>query len=251
MTENGCCIYGIVHASPNLPADLTGLADAPVRLVTVGRIAAVISTMPMSGPRPIRKHIAAHHHVLRELNETRPNLPLAFGTTAVTEADIAEVLACHADALATQLDRLGGAVEMGLRVSWDVENLFTYLVERHPDLAIARERLEAEQASHAERLAAGEIFADILARERDANADIVRKALESIAREIEHGPLQSDADVVNVACLIDRHAVNRFEEEVHAVADQFAAEFVFSVSGPRQPNSFSPIELDLNFRRAA
>ena len=100
-----------------------------------GPIAAVVSDLPDKKVRPERRRLAAHHEVLRRLMADHTVLPMAFGLIADGPESVHRILRLNRDVFDEQLERLRGKVEMGLRVNWDVPNIFEYIVASHPELA--------------------------------------------------------------------------------------------------------------------
>ena len=101
----------------------------------------MVSRIGAGKVRPQRANLAAHHRVLRDLAEQRPVLPVVFGTVAGGEEELRGLLRRNHDALAGLLERLRGKVEMGLKVYWDLPNVFEYFVATHQELEAMRDRL--------------------------------------------------------------------------------------------------------------
>ncbi len=79
-------VYGITAAShPPLPEGMGGVGDParPVRVLTEGELAAVVSDAPR-GLRPKRRELLAHQNVLAEIGAGGCVLPMRFGSVAPT-----------------------------------------------------------------------------------------------------------------------------------------------------------------------
>ena len=68
-------------------------------------------------------------------------LPMSFGIIADGREDVERILDANGAALGERLQFVHGRVEMGLRVSWNVPNIFEYFVSTHPELRDLRDRL--------------------------------------------------------------------------------------------------------------
>ncbi len=90
--------------------------------------------------RPERRHIAAHQAVLKRLMEDETPLPITFGVIAEGAKEIKRILSLNRKSFAEQLRRVQGKVEMGLRVTWDVPNIFEYFVNTHAEIRAARDQ---------------------------------------------------------------------------------------------------------------
>jgi hypothetical protein len=106
----------------------SGVGGANVEFIAEGSLAAVVSQLGTEKVRPQRANLAAHHRILHDLAEQRPVLPVAFGTITGDEEQLRRVLRRNREALAGLLERLRGKVEMGLKVYWDLPNVFEYFV---------------------------------------------------------------------------------------------------------------------------
>jgi len=104
-------------------------------------VAAVVSNLSSDKIRPERSRLSAHQQVLKKImTETTP-LPMAFGILAENPQAVRKMLSRNQHAFLVQLNRVVGKVEMGLRVTWDVPNIFEYFVNTHPELRLVRDRL--------------------------------------------------------------------------------------------------------------
>ena len=68
-------------------------------------------------------------------------LPMVFGVIADGPESIRRILRINRGVFQEQLDRLRGKVEMGLRVTWDVPNIFEHVLAIHPELAAYRDQV--------------------------------------------------------------------------------------------------------------
>src|SRR5437762_740217 len=128
-------------------------------------------------------------------------LPVRFGTMADSESGVRALLSRnHAD-LVRQLGRVRGKVEMGLRVTWDVPNIFEFFVEHKPELRAERDRLFARrgEADRDERIELGRMFERLLEEERDAFTGGVEEVLTSCCTEIKHNQPRNEREVMNLA----------------------------------------------------
>src|SRR5664279_159687 len=127
--KSGKYLYAIVTAPGERTYDFAGIDGAPVYDVVNDRI------------RPERRHLAAQQTVLKGLlSRADAMLPMAFGMIADGPKAIQKILSRNHAAFIQQLQHVAGMVEMGLRVSLDVPNIFEYVVNTHPELRTARDR---------------------------------------------------------------------------------------------------------------
>lgn len=247
-------LYAIVPregALPEQPAQdhgSDGLNGRAVYCIAHGPIAAVVSDVPETKFRPERRHLAAHHHVLKSLmDEGCAVLPVSFGVVAEDSRALRKILSLNEDAFHNELEHVKGKAEMGLRVVWDVPNVFQYIVDIHPELRGLRDRLfrGGREPTQDERITLGRRFEQLLEQDRAAHTMSVREVLEKVCFEIRDNEPRDETEVMNLACLIGRDSQGAFEEAVLEAAKLFDDNYAFDYSGPWPPYNFVDVELEL------
>lgn len=231
------------------PADFAepGIDGAPVRWLSAGTLAALISRTTRSRLRPERRNLSTHNAVLKWVMQDSSVLPVAFGVVATDEAALVRALRDHQAEIMAQLDRVEGKVEMGLRVMWEVPNLFEYFVNLRPELRAARDATVGDQQgpSRDEMIELGRLFTELLTEERDRHYERVAEVLGRHGVELKRNPTRNERDVLNLACLIPRAAQAEFEQAVTEAAAGFDASFTFDFNGPWAPHNFVELNLRL------
>jgi len=213
-----------------------------------GQIAAIVSDLPNQKIRPERRRLAAHHDVLRQLMAGHTVLPIAFGVVADGPEAVLRILRINREAFAEQLDRVRGRMEMGLRVTWDVDNIFEYMVALHDELRALRYRIfrGGQTPSQDDKIDLGRTFDRLLNASREMDRERISEALEPHVVEIQTNPPRSGRDVTNLACLVERDQQLGFEQAVLKVARRFDNNFAFDINGPWPPHNFVEIALQLS-----
>lgn len=246
--KSGRYLYAIVPASEERAYGLAGINGADVYIIANGRLAAVVSDIPNEKIRPERRHLAAQQAVLKGLLAVaNAMLPMAFGIIADGPQAIRKILTRNQKAFLEQLQRVAGMVEMGLRVSLDVPNIFEYFVNTHPELRAARDRFLGtyRNPSQEDKIELGRMFDRFLNEDREAYTEKVEEILSCYCREVKRNKCRNESEVMSLACLVPREAQGRFEEGVFAAAKLFDNNFTFDYNGPWAPHNF--VELDLQF----
>jgi len=244
--KRGRYLYAIVPASGEGQYGVAGIDGLPVYTISNGRVAAVVSDVPNDKIRPERRHLAAQQAVLKGLLAAAgAMLPMAFGIIADGPKAIQKILSRNQEAFLKQLQRVAGMVEMGLRVSWDVPNIFEYFVNTHPELRTARDRFLGpyHNPSQEDKIELGRLFDRLLNEDRETYTEKVEEILSQYCKEIKRNKCRHEGEVMSLACLVQREAQNRFEEGVFAAAGLFDNNFTFDYNGPWAPHNF--VELDL------
>ncbi len=240
MADTGCYVYAVIDDPTERIYGPIGLDGSAVYSVPQGPVSAVVSDVPNRKVRPERRKVAAHHQVLKTLMGARAVLPMAFGLIADGPGAVRDLLVRHQDGFAAQLDRVRGHVEMGLKVTWTVPNIFEYFLATTPALRELRDRVFAPGAAPGPdaKMEVGRQFDRALTARRDQAAAVVEAALAPACSEIKGDPPKAEAEVMTLACLVPAAAVAAFEEAVTAAAARFGGEYAFALSGPWPPHSF-------------
>jgi len=240
-------LYAIVAGGEARSYPSLGIDGNDVYAIDGGRVAAVVSGLAGSRIRPQRANLAAHQAVLKRLMADTTPLPMAFGTIAASLEAIRGILVRNQRAFQEQLLRVAGKVEMGLRVAWDVPNIFEYFVNTHTELRLARDRLlgARHEFTQEEKIELGRMFDRLLNDDREDHTRKVQRALAPVCAEFKANQCRGEHEVMNVACLVRREAQEEFSAVVFAAARLFDNSFTFDYSGPWAPHNFVELELDL------
>ncbi len=247
-TARGRYLYAIVDgASDGQTFDYPGMDGSTVYTIGDETAAAIISDLPNQKIRPERRRLATHHAVLKELMAEHTVLPMAFGLLADGPEAVRRILRINHDAIAEQLDRVRGRVEMGLRIAWDVPNVIEYMIELHEELRSLRDQVfrGGRTPSQDDKIDLGRAFDRLLNASREAHLERVTAGLDSHCVEIKSNPPRSEREVLNLACLVERDQRQAFEQRILLVARRFDNNFAFDINGPWPPHNFVDITLQL------
>jgi hypothetical protein len=220
---------------------VSGVGGARVRVLSLGRIAAVVSDLEDEGLTVTRENVTAHNRVnARVLARVTP-LPFRFGTR-VAEAELAGYVAANEAALLASLARVRGCVEMGVKIRAGEKAKVKGQKTKEGD--------EAAAGEEAARVGRGTAF--LLAKRREILGDealMVRAEelaawladrLSDLVRETDARLSPSESLVVRAAHLVGRERVAEYQERVRAMGGERGG-LQFLTSGPWPPYSFSRI----------
>lgn len=246
----GKYLYAIAPRTQDRTYDVAGIDGANVYSVSNGVAAAVVSDCSRQRVRPERAHLAAHQGVLKRLMLEGTVLPVAFGIIADDLEAVRQVLALNQDAFREQLARVAGRVEMGLKVVWDVPNIFEYFIDHHAELRTARDRLLGgnREPSQEEKLELGQFFEQLLNEDREAHLERIEEALASCCEAIKRSTPRQVREVANLSLLVGQQRLKELEEAVLAAAKLFDNNYAFDLNGPWAPHNF--VEMNLHLDRA-
>jgi hypothetical protein len=242
--RTGWYLYGITVADP-ISYSRDGVGGAAVELIVEGPLAAVVSRLGAGKVRPQRANLAAHHHVLGDLAEGRPVLPAVFGTVSGSDAELRRVLRQNQVEFTRLLHRLRDKVEMGLKVYWDLPNVFEYFVATHQELEAMRDRLfrPGRVPTIEEKVELGERFVALLGQSRQRHAQRVKEALAGCCVEIRSIDPGEERMILKLASLVERDRQEQWEQGVKRAASLFDDHYRFEYNGPWPPYNFADVEL--------
>ena len=246
-SQTGLYLYGITVAA-RLMRPMSGVGGAAVELVVEGSAAAIVSPLGGGKVRPQRTNLAAHHRILHDLADERPVLPVVFGTITGSEEELRRVLHRNRDALASLLERLRGKVEMGLKVYWDLPNVFEYFVATHQELESMRNRLfrPGRTPTVEEKVELGERFVSLLRQARERHTRRVTEALTAYCVEVRGIDPGEERMILKLACLVEKERQEHWEEGVRQTAMLFDDHYRFDYNGPWPPYNFADVDLKLS-----
>jgi hypothetical protein len=245
-SSTGLYLYGITIAD-EMECPTGGVAGAEVETIVEGQLAAVVSRLGAGRVRAQRANLAAHHRVLHELADQRPVLPVVFGSVTGKEDALRRLLRRNYDVLVSRLQRLRGKVEMGLKVYWDLPNVFEYFVATHQELEGMRNRLfrPGRTPTLEEKVELGERFVSLLQQARERHTRRVEDALTPCSVEVRAIDPGEERMILKLACLVARDRQAQWEEGVRQAALLFDDHYRFDYSGPWPPYNFTDVDLEL------
>ena len=243
----GKYLYAFIAGAQALDFEISGIDDGKVYLIEQGGVCAVVSDVPNIKLRPERRRLAAHQGVLKRLMEQTTVLPVTFGVVADDPQAVENILITNRDVFFEQLERVFNKVEMGLRVTWDVPNIFDYFIQIHPTLRAARDRFFGghREPSQEDKIELGRMFNRLLDEDREKYTDDVEEVLGQYCFEIKSNKCRVENEVMNLVCLVGRDDEARFEDGILKAANLFDNNFSFDYNGPWAPHNFVDINLDI------
>lgn len=241
-------LYALCTADDSKPNyNLRGLESAAVYAIDQDGLRAVVSDTLSTRLRPERRNITAHQAVLHALTEEGTVLPMRFGVIARNAEAVQKLLAANQQDIKEHFTRLNGRVEMGLRVSWDVSNIYEYFVARHPILSETRDEIWSNNPStknqRDEKIRLGNLYEALRTADRKESTEKVKEVLFDYCEDIIENPLKKEKDVMNLACLVERQRLDEFARGVFEASKLFDNVYLFDYTGPWAPHNFVTLDL--------
>jgi hypothetical protein len=228
--------------SEALVEGLAGVGGAPVRLLSLGRLAAFVSETEDDPVSVTDENVLAHNRVnVAALAGSTP-LPFRFGARAERER-LAEYAATNEAALVAALARVRGCVEMSVKIMEKTQG--------------ARRKTQEGDEAGRKTNGAGVVAAQVgrgtaflLAKQRElSGAETLKTRAEEVAAWLAAGVSgvareqaarvnPSEAIVVRAAHLVERARIEQYKERVRELSGKRVG-LHFLTSGPWPPYSFS------------
>ncbi|GAA2768774.1 hypothetical protein GCM10010103_78170 [Streptomyces paradoxus] len=194
-------VYGIIRAShPSLREDLDGIGDPPrpVRVLRQGELAAIVSDAP-DQLRPKRRDLLAHQRVLAEAGAGGVVLPMRFGSASPDDDTVTRVFGERAEHFLERLRALDGTAEYNIKANHDEEAVLRVIMADHDDIrSLAEANREADGGTQEQKIRLGEMIAAAVQAREATDAELLRQALEPIAKAVSSGP-QSTGWLANLS----------------------------------------------------
>lgn len=238
------CVGNAASLSPERIAMQSRGVDGPdvkVRTIEYDDLAAVVSDAPTMVYAITRDNLLAHQRVVEESMRYSDVLPVAFGTVARGDRDIREhLLRREHDGLQDQLVYVRGRVELGLKILWNRDRLFTEIADEWDDIRSLRDQIadRPPDSAYFQRVQLGELTSAAIEEKRGRDADAILDVLRPLAVDLEVKRPLIDMMVLNASFLVDKDQVGAFDAQVQQIGALHAERLVFQYVGPLPPYSF-------------
>lgn len=243
----GSYIYGIIPAGTRIPEGLDPVpgagAEGGLGLVTHGRIAAVVSDVPVDRALGTRKDLMAHEAVLNAIAAETTVLPMRFGAVVTDDDAVAdELLAPHQDYFVRAIEEMTGHTEFRLRGDYEQDVVLGEIIDADPEIARLREAVAGvdEDAAYYDRIKLGEAISHALDRLRADDAQAAVDALAPFAVATEVKTAGGENGAVHLAFLIRSDHRSDFERAVDDLGDAWSGRIDLRLIGPTAAFDFLP-----------
>jgi hypothetical protein len=235
-----CYVYAVVPAGVTLPA-LSGVDDVPVRMVTVGDVAAGVGDVALDRPPGRRAEILAHSRVVDALAAETVVVPVRFGSMLEDDRSVVEdLLLPEQEQFADYLEQLRGRAQFTVRATYHEDTALAEVVSTRPEIAELRRltRELPEDQGYSERVRLGELVSHAMDDKRAFDAQVLLDAMLPLvaAHSVRAGG--GLEHVVDVAVLVDDERREAFEEHLEWLAESVHERIRMRLMGPMAPYDF-------------
>jgi hypothetical protein len=238
-------VYGVVAGADAASVSHTGVEGSPVRTVSEGDLAALVSDVA-GGALAAAREVRAHWRVLEAVSAQATVLPVRFGTVMDDDAAVREqLLAANAERLAALLKELTGRVQVAVKGTYQRDELLRGVVAASPKIAALRKRIESlpDDAGYYERIRLGELVAAEVDYRREEDAARALARLEPLAVAARSEGLGTPDAAFNLAFLVERERLDQFSAAVTELIAELGDDVSVRYVGPLAPYSFADTEL--------
>ena len=240
-------VYGVIPAADASEWPGAEGIDGPVRTITDGELAALVSELAPEHVPGRREDIDAHRRVLGLANEFTTTVPMRFGIVMDGEDLVREkLLHEYADQLAPLLHKLDGHVQMTVRAYYAEDALLASVVSANDEIARRRAALEGrpEIETRDERIQLGEMIAQAVDEHRSGDEQALLERLAPLADEVRVDPPGSERVALNAHLLVRSDRRTELDETVAELGRILDGVLAIRYIGPLPAYSFADLELD-------
>jgi Gas vesicle synthesis protein GvpL/GvpF len=243
--EKPTYVYGLIKADTEIPDGLTGLGPSGrVSTIAHGRVAALVSDVPIDRPLGVRGDLVAHETVLDTVAARDAVVPMRFPAVVEEHAVVDELLAPNEDHFVALLEDLEGRAQFTLTGRYEQDAVLREVLQGDEEIRALREKVRElpEDASYYDRVRLGELIVRALEQRREVDGGHIVEKIEPFAVASVSNQLAAPEDVVNVAFLVERERQEEFENAVEGVGEELAGRVRLRLLGPVAAYDFIPEE---------
>jgi len=240
----GRYVYCIIPGGETRSYGGIGIGNRGDEVYTVNYrdLSAVVSATPVVEYEPCEENVLAHEGVVEELLKETTVLPLKFSTVFSSEEQLKAALWRLYPQLKSELSRLEGKVEVGVKAFWEPEFAMKEIQESNSEVARLQRRITETPggltATHRLRAELNMLVSRILNERAEEYSAEIFNAFKAHA---ENARLNKPVGhmVLNGAFLVGRDKVVGFSEVFRSVQGMYEGRGLkLTISGPWPPYNF-------------
>ncbi|HEY4217397.1 MAG TPA: GvpL/GvpF family gas vesicle protein [Gemmatimonadaceae bacterium] len=246
--DGGKYVYCIVRSDRQRDFGSIGIGGGQrVFTVAFNDLAAVVSDTPIVIYDPTRDNVLAHEFVNETVMKEFTVIPMSFGTVFRSEDDVTELLRSTYQAFSDVLEKMQDKIEFGLKVLWDREKVVANLERENDEIRRLKDEISRHTttSTYFARMQLGRLMDSALEDLSSRYVADIHDALKPVAVASRSNKPIGDRMILNAAFLVDRAAVQSFDDRVKEASRQYEDVLSFKYSGPWPPYNFVNIKLKL------
>ncbi|QLY33920.1 GvpL/GvpF family gas vesicle protein [Nocardia huaxiensis] len=235
VSNTALLIYGIVRADAEPKAEGIGKNPAPVQTIKHGKIAALVSEVPVDQPLERAEDLQAFSRVVDGLVADMPVIPIRFGAALADPAAVEEgLLEPNADRFEAALDELAGHAEYLVKGQYVEQTVLREILQENEHAAALRETLRDAplDVGRDERIALGEMINSALEYKRQVDGSTIVEALRQLTEHLALRPPTHEEEVADIAVLLPLDKEEELVRVVNDIGAQWTNRVDMRVVGP-------------------
>ncbi|GIJ28119.1 gas vesicle protein [Micromonospora qiuiae] len=241
--ETALFVYGIVPSDVEPTENASGVGDPPaeVTLIRQGRLAALVSEIPLDTPLGRPADLRAYQELLDGTAAVAPVLPVRFGTALDGPDGVTDLLATHQDRFAAALDELEGRVQYALHGRYREGEFVAAVLADNPAAADLAEQVrgQPEEVTREQRIRLGELISQAVELSREAETTRLLEALGPLAVASAPRAPSNEMDAGYAVFLVDTERAEEFIAAAEEYAEQRRDLIRARLLGPLAPYDFA------------
>jgi hypothetical protein len=199
-----------------------------------------------------RENTLCHQKVIEEVMDRGFSpLPVRFGTVAAanrmgtTGERVRSVLRRRFGEFQGLLSDMEDKVEVGLKVFWRKDRLFSDIVSEYRQVRVLRDRIATRPASglawRDERIQLGSMVSSAIEDKRSREAPLLVGPLRRVAYDYKTNKVLTETMVLNGAFLVYKERLGEFDAAVNELDDRYGDRMKFNYVGCLPPFNFIEI----------
>jgi len=245
----GRLFYAVISIDRECNFGPVGLDNKAVYSINYKDIGALVSEYPrVDSIKLLRKNLAPYHDVIKKASEHFTTIPAKFGQIARDSGEVDIALRKNYQTIQKEIERLAGKVEMGLKITWSVDDVFEYFISKDDKLKSLRNQLMNSNKSTNQKdlIDFGRYFHERMNQFREQVTEKTISVLPPGEARIED--IHDDKMITNVALLIRKDILEQLEDIIDKLGKSMGSEYGLKLDGPYPPFSFVE-RLELHLER--
>ncbi len=235
----GKLFYAVILTSKECNFGPVGLDNKQVCSIHYEDIGALVSDYPrVDSIKLLRKNLLPYHQVIKKASEHFTTIPAKFGQIACDAGEVNIALRKNYQAIREELGKLDNKMEMGLKVSWNVDDVFQYFLKKDEKLRSLRDKHISgnRPPNRKDLIDFGSYFHS---RMDEARKQITREVLAALPPgEARVEDVNDDFMITNATLLIMKDLRSDLENAMDRLGKKMGDEYSLELDGPWPPFSF-------------
>ena len=242
----GKYIYGIIEEDKQREFDFPGFEEAKVYTINYQALAAVVSDVDAEEIYPTRRNVSAHTRVQEGLMKEYALLPMSFGVVSRDADKVKKLLGKNYAAFKSQLRRVKGKVEWGVKVFWEKEAMVKELEGENSELTKLKARISAAPPEQAQDMLiqAGKLVERMTQQWKVKYTKQIYNSLKELSVDARLNDPIDIKNILNASFLVDKSNERKFDSRVYELDSRYGDKVKLKFVGPFPPYSFVNLKIE-------